>query len=221
MIIPNTWSFSRWQTWDKCPFAYKAKFILKLPDPPSPAMERGNKVHKAIDAYLTGRGPLPPEVKSPFHRQLYDEMRQHERKMVEQKWGFTKSWRSTGFFDNKSVWLRAICDVVLLYDDDSVEVVDHKTGKKYGHNDDQVELFALTTFMQFGQQAKNGVRTRLIYLDSDQEDVSMFDHAAVEGLRAKWNNRADDMLSDRRFISRAGCRCRWCEMKRAGEITCE
>ena len=62
--IPNTWSFSRWAAWDECAFKYRAKFILKVPEPQSPAMARGDRVHRALDSYITGRGPLPPEITS-------------------------------------------------------------------------------------------------------------------------------------------------------------
>lgn len=526
MNIPTTWSFSRWSTWDKCPFAYKAKFILKLPDPPTPAMARGDKVHKALDAYLNGRAPMPEEVKDPYQRRLLEELATFDRRLVEQKWGFTHNWRQTGFMA-RDVWLRSICDVALPYADDTVEVIDWKglaldtplptpdgfttmgavqvgdfvmapsgkpvrvvgksevkhlpcyevsfvghtapivcdhehlwkiwgavmpvtnvpvggyiphpapldlpavelptapyvlgawlgdshkrdrmiskpdaevfaaieacgyevlpvqpssvmgrrvqglrgqlaalgvldnkhipqaylrasisqriellrglmdtdgtwnkprrravftstdpvlvaavtelvaslgerptvcwrtargfgltvqaahvewsatrfnpftlprkrdqvvfkdgerrgfviqaveqvpsvptqcisvegdehmylvgpdmvptcnTGKRYGSNDEQMELFALTTFARFGQQARGGVTTTLVYLDSGQEEKRTFTCDEVDGMMAKWNRRSAEMLADRRFIPRAGCACRWCEMKKHGEI---
>lgn len=218
--IPNTWSYSRYAAWDECAFKYKAKFILKVPEPQTPAMARGNKVHKALEDFITGRGPMPAEVVSQFHKQLYTEMRNFDgRKLVEQKWGFSKNWRETGYM-GATVWLRAVCDVVLMYDNDSLEIVDHKTGKVYGSNDEQVELFALTASERFGVAAKNGVKTRLIYVDSDQEQEAFFPGSEMERIRAKWTLRAERMLDDRKWIPTAACRCRYCNMRKAGELTC-
>ena len=216
--IPDTWSFSRWAAWDECAFKYRAKFILKVPEPQSPAMARGDRVHRALDSYITGRGPLPPEITSDFHKQLYGEMRDFTgRKLVEQKWGFSRNWRETGWMGN-TTWLRAVCDVVMLYDDDSLEVVDHKTGKVYGDNSEQVELFALTAFERFGVAAKNGVKTRLIYVDSDQEQEAFYPGDDMDRIRAKWTLRAEKMLNDRKWLPRAGCRCKFCNMRVAGEL---
>ena len=153
-----------------------------------------------------------------LHQQLYGEMRDFTgRKLVEQKWGFSRNWRETGWMGN-TTWLRAVCDVVMLYDDDSLEVVDHKTGKVYGDNAEQVELFALTAFERFGVAAKNGVKTRLIYVDSDQEQEAFYPGDDMDRIRAKWTLRAEKMLNDRKWLPRAGCRCKFCNMRVAGEL---
>lgn len=212
--IPTTWSFSRWACWDNCPLQYKLKFIDKLSDPPSPAMERGDRVHKALDKYITGVGPLPPEVTDPFHKQLYAEMQAFPNKMVEQKWGFSNNWRPTGWHGN-ATWLRSIADVALLYDDSSVEVVDHKTGKRYASNDEQMELFALTTAMRFGPNTANGVTTTLIYVDAGSEEKAEFKAAEMDGLRAKWSDRSARMLGDRQFMARPNDKCKFCNWSRS------
>ena len=212
--IPTTWSFSRWATWNTCPLQYKLKFIDKLPDPPSPAMARGDKFHKAIAKHLIGNDPCPPEIVSDFHKQQVAEMKAFGDKMVEQQWGFSAQWRPTGWFGNVT-WLRAIADVVLLYGDSSVEVVDWKTGKKYGSNKDQIELFALTTAVRFGQNTTNGVRTKLIYVDADSEDEEEFKASDMKALQAKWDDRAKSMLADRQWLPRPNDKCKFCNWSRS------
>jgi putative RecB family exonuclease len=217
--IPTTWSFSRWNTWDTCPFQYKCKFIDKLPDPPSPAMARGDAVHKALAAHLTSPAPLPPEVTDPFQKQIVAEMKAHDQKLVEQKWAYDASWGPTGYF-GKTTWLRAIADVALLYDDSSVEVIDWKTGKRYGSNDDQMELFALTTFKHFPGRTRNGVKTTLVYLDAGSEEPAEFKASDVDRLRAKWDDRAKRMLSDRQFLPRPNDKCKFCRFSRSNNGPC-
>ena len=213
--IPTTWSFSRWACWDTCPLQYKLKFIDKRPDPPSPAMARGDKIHKALARYggqIPGE-PMPDAVVDPFQKQLVDEIRDYEDKVIEQQWGFGVNWKPTGYF-GKTTWLRSICDVGLLYGDDA-EVIDWKTGKVYGSNADQMELFALTTFERFPGQTRGGVKTRLIYLDVKQEQEERFAYADLDRLRAKWTKRAEDMLNDRQWLPRPNDKCVFCNFSRS------
>lgn len=214
--IPTTWSFSRWSTWSTCPLQYKLKFVDKLPDPPSPAMARGDAIHKSLARHIDGKlgEPLHEAVVDPFHKQLIAEMLTIESKMVEQQWGFGTNWKPTGWF-GKTTWLRSICDVALLYRDDSAEVIDWKTGKVYGSNADQMELFALTTMMRFGPNTTGGVKTRLIYLDARQEQEERFAYVDLDRLRAKWQRRADDMLNDRQFMPRPNDKCKFCNFSRS------
>lgn len=218
--IPNTWSYSRWDTWSTCPLKYKLRFIDKLPDPPSPAMQRGDKFHKAIARHLINDlEPLPAEVKTDFHRQLVGEMRAHRNKLVEQQWGLSRNWIGTGWFGT-TTWLRAICDVAMLYDDDSAEVIDWKTGKRYGSNDDQMELFAAVTASKFTLQTKNGVRTTLIYVDSDSEECAEFPARDIPPLIEKWTDRAEKMLADRQWLPRPNDKCKFCKFSRSDGGPC-
>ncbi len=44
-------SYSQIQTFNDCPLHYKAKYLLKLPSPQSPASSFGNTIHKTMKAY--------------------------------------------------------------------------------------------------------------------------------------------------------------------------
>lgn len=219
--IPNTWSFSRWQTHQQCPLKYKLQFVDKLPVEQSAAMARGNKVHLGIAAYLTGEaGAMPAEVKTPFHQQLVMEIADNHRDtaMVEQKWGFTARWTGAAWM-GRDVWLRAIADVALCYGDGTAEVIDWKTGKKYGHNDDQVELFALTTMAKFHNEARR-VTTRLVYIDAGSEEIAEHDAKDFDKLRDKWSRNAEVMLADRQFFPRPNDKCKFCSFARSAGGPC-
>lgn len=210
--VPDEWSFDHWQTWDRCPTQYRYRFIENASVQNNLELERDGRIHKSLARYLISscNDLLPPEVTDPNQRQLYAEMQAHQRKQVEQKWGFSRNWRECGWTGSHT-WVRAISDVVLFYnEDDIVEVVDHKTGERCGSNDDQVELFALTAFERFGIAAKNGVKTRLIYIDSDQQHEAFFLGSDMDRIREKWTLRADKMLADRKWIPRPSDNCRDC-----------
>lgn len=210
--IPTNWSFSRWDCWRQCPLKYKLQFIDKLPTRPSTAMVRGNAVHVALAKYVEGKTEaVPAEVKHREHQAVVAFMRDFDgMKLVEKQWGFDEKWKPTGYF-GKDIWLRAILDVALIYDDAEVEAVDWKTGKIYGSNEDQVELFALTVMWQY-TQAQNVV-TRLVYLDDKDgtQLLSEFPAKDKAKLTTKWVEAARPMLADRAWLARPNDKCVWCD----------
>lgn len=212
-ILPTTWSFSRWQAHQQCPLKYKLQFVDKAPFKQTPAMARGNNIHKHMAEYLVGRGPLPKEVVDGWQQDFYAAMRDHENKVVEQKWGFSDRWITTGWMA-KHVWLRSILDVGVFYSDNTMEVVDHKTGKKYGDNSDQMELFALATMAKFHDQASR-VKTRLVYIDACEEDEDMYEARDYQKLVDKWTARANAMLNDRQWLPKPNDKCKWCDFARS------
>lgn len=210
--LVTAWSYSRYALYAQCPLAFKLKNIDKVPEPGSPAMERGNKVHKALASYLEGKATLPAEVKHPYQLGLYAEMQAFPDKLVEHQQGFTQQWKPTGWFA-KNTWFRAIYDVALLYEDMTGEVVDHKTGKKYGSNDEQMELFGLAFLCQY--LPATHVTTRLVYVDSGEEEIAEFAATQRDALKAKWEAKVAPMFSDTVFAPRPNDKCRFCNFSKS------
>ena len=50
----KAWSYSRYATYALCPLQFKLRYIDKIPEPQSPAMARGDRIHKEIARWLTG-----------------------------------------------------------------------------------------------------------------------------------------------------------------------
>jgi RecB family exonuclease len=214
MRIPVAWSFSSWEQHTMCPLRYKLERIDKLPVPAVPAFARGTAVHDAIAAYLTKQSDaLPADVKSPYQQKLYGEIREFiPAPMVEQKWAFTSEWRNTGW-TRPDTWLRAVCDVAVMYDDGGLEVIDHKTGKPRSESDDQMELFALASRARFPQV--RDVTTRLVYVDAATETTRRWTAHELVALRAKWAARATVVLQDREWLPRPNEKCRWCPFSKS------
>ena len=54
-------SYSSWNTYNSCPFKWKCKNVLMLPDSPAgPAAERGTAIHDMIDKYIMGHNDILP-----------------------------------------------------------------------------------------------------------------------------------------------------------------
>lgn len=206
----KAWSFSRFDTYRTCPLKFKLKFIDKAAQDTSPAMERGKKLHLDIATYIGLATQERPDVK--YQHGLMDELRQFDNKVIEQQWGFTSQWKPTGWF-GEDTWYRQICDTAVMYDDNSVEAVDWKTGRRYGHNAEQVELQSVGIFARF--PVATHVTTRLAYVDSGDTDISEFPRADFEPLRAKWDELVKPMFNDTEFLPRPNETCGRCPFARS------
>lgn len=220
MSVVTAWSYSRYADYAQCPLRFKLRHIDRIKEPDSPPLVRGRQVHKQLADYIEGKADELPPVKSEYHRKLYAEMRAWpaEDRVVEQKMGFTATWSPTGYFD-KNVWLRAAWDVGLLYADLTGEIVDHKTGKRYASNDEQMEVFAATFFSQY--VAARHVTTRLLYIDSGDEETAEFDASESDALRAKWNAKVAPLFVDTQFAPRPNDKCRFCHFAKSRLNMCK
>jgi len=215
----TAWSYSRYALYELCPLKFKLKHIDKIPEPGSPAMERGDRIHKGVAAYVTGTSQEPPQeaVAHSFPAKLIEELRGFPDKVVEQQWGFTASWGPTGWF-GKATWFRNILDAAALYDDMTGDVIDWKTGKKYGSNAEQMELNALAFMCQY--KLTQSVTTRMVYLDNGEEDTADFPVADKEKLKEKWQQKVVPMFSDTIFAPRPNDKCRFCAYSRSNLNKC-
>jgi len=200
----TAWSYSRYNCYQTCPFQFKCKFIDKLPEEKSSQMERGLRIHKELEKFLNSEGALPEEAQS-FSAQFSFLLQ--EQAFAEMQMAFTQAWKPTGWF-KKDTWLRVILDAGLIYDDNTADVIDFKTGKKYGENEEQMELFAVATFNRFPLLTE--VKTRLWYLDGGDEDVVDFRAADRLKLRDKWEKKVQPLFADTMFAPRPNDKCKWC-----------
>lgn len=205
----TAWSYSRYADYKQCPLRFKLKHIERRKEPGSPAMQRGSEIHTEGELYLKAK-KRPRKVPDSY-RHFKEEMEQlHGLKpLVEQQWGFTQSWTPTGWFGGDT-WLRIICDVVVLYDDNTVDLIDFKTGRKYDTNEEQVELFSAAPFIKYPEVQE--VQTRLWYLDqeTDNEVLRTYTRADYENIRKAWEKKIVPMFKDKRFAPTPNEKCRWC-----------
>jgi hypothetical protein len=204
--------------WAKCPAAYRYKHVEKLPEPASPAMERGRKIHKEAEDFINGKIIDLPASLSKFSI-LLQGLRDMPAGLikVEAQMAFDRDNRPVSWF-GANAYSRMIWDVG-VYDEKGVtfQTVDFKTGKPYGSYDDQIQIFALPAFWTIPTlQTFTG---HLIYLDNgDAVSVTynraqMFgptcDPAANDGLQGLWRSNVAMMEADQAYRpkpSRDACR---------------
>lgn len=210
------WSYSRYAGYDKCPAQFKYKNIEKRPEPPSPAVDRGNAIHKLAEDFTLGNiKKMPNELK--LYRAEFIELKK-SKPLVEQTWAFTKSWGKTVYNDWQNCWLRVKTDAAVV-EGDTLDVIDHKTGKKYDDNKEQLSLYALGGFRWF--PGIKFIRTHLWYLDSGDYEGAEFEAEQAPGLANDWEKKTRPMFNDTTFAPKPGNHCRWCAFSKSKGGPCK
>lgn len=150
-----TWSFSALKTFEECPYRIYLSKVEKHKETSSEAAERGTMLHDLAEDYIRGKvgDEVPSELRKlemQYHALYEAYQQQPDQFELEENWGFTDRWETTGFFDD-DVWCRMKLDVFRKHDT-SAHIVDHKSGRKFGNelkHSDQGLQYAVGAFMRY------------------------------------------------------------------------
>ena len=230
-------SYSRVDTYERCPLKFRFRYLDKLPSSPSPDLSWGSAIHAALEAWWDQKLPNPPPV-DVLHRALYDH------------------WDDTGFAgmtrDEKLVWYRhahsiltrhhelyaqnylpavaceqwfeldlgddiAVCgsiDQVARTGDGGLGIVDWKTNRRARPRADvagslQLAVYALAARELWGQEPA------WVALDFVVPGVRVtVDRAEidVDGAIARIRQTADSIRAER-FEANPSPLCKWCDYR--------
>ena len=216
--LVKSWSYSRAADYRKCPARFRFKHIAKLPEPSSPALERGGAVDEAVTRYLDGTSrTLPAESKFGLrYGKLRDELAvlRKAKARTQLELAVTRDWEPCDWRDWDRAWLRAKLDAALLIDSEPrvLRIIDNKTGKvRPEEHAEQVEIYAAVA-AAFYPEAEE-IRGQLFYLDQGfASDPAVFTdlRRTVPRLRMKWEKITAPMFRDTRFRATPGGHCVWC-----------
>ena len=211
----NTWSYSGYTDYCKCPLLAKFKRIDKLKTPGSVAMDRGTHIHQIAQDYVEKKvRSIPNELKlfsSAF------KMLRNQNTECELEWGFNASWQPCDYM-GKDIWLRVKTDAIFGKQDGTLVVIDHKTGRIYDHHRDQLRLYALAAMLR--NPAAPKVIAQDWYLDQDAMTEETFYAEQMPSLKAEWDRKVFPMLHDTIFPARPGPHCNYCHFRKANAGPC-
>ena len=222
----TSWSYSRYSDWRQCPLKAKFKHIDKLKEPGSPAMDRGNQIHKDAEAFIKGTlAKLPPEL-ALFKTEFADLKKMYKKKaqpmVVEDNWAFTKDWEETQWNDWVGCWVRIKLDCAHYVGDGIMVVTDWKSGKpndfKTTEYMEQLELYALSALLLHPHLKQ--VQVRIGWTDVGQmypAEPQVYTPADLKGLRKTWDARVKPMMADTTFVPKPNSMCKWCFFGQAGK----
>lgn len=212
----TSWSYSRYSQYSKCPASAKYKFIDKIPEPPAPAMERGNAIHKLAENFTKGKEKKLPKELALFKDQ-FKELKS-SKPMIEETWAFKADWSETTWNDWNNCWLRVKADAACL-DENDLYVIDHKTGKKRDGYQEQLHLTATVGMLKFPHVET--VHTQIWYLDTGEQVSEVYYSDNVKNMVKLWEKKVAPMMNDTTFKPVPGNHCRWCAFSKSKGGPCK
>ena len=217
----TAWSYSRWSTYQQCPFKAKLKFIDKKKEPGSKAMDRGSDIHSLAEGYVKGTVKALPKELALFKSE-FQKLRKLKAE-AELSITFRADWTPTTWDDWDGAWVRIKIDALTPPNKfKSITIIDHKTGKPRDGYMEQLELYALAGFLTYPQAEE--ARANLWYLDHgtivgadadhNPHGEGVYERKELPKLIKIWERRVTPMLNDTRFAPRPGPYCVWCHFSK-------
>jgi hypothetical protein len=217
------WSYSALKVFEECPYRTYISKVKKIPEPSSPAADRGTLIHEEAEHYVDGTGEFTKSLqkfKNDFEelRVLYEDAKVE----LEGEWGFTKDWSPTGWMA-PDVWARIKLDALVHQDETSARVIDYKTGKKFGNeigHAQQCLLYAIATFFRYSDL--QFVQTELWYIDHGEKTIKHFTREEAMQFAPGWHKRAVRMTTCEDFSpTPSKDACRWCSYRKGEFPECK
>lgn len=212
MLLP--WSYSKLAEYWKCPRKAFYRYVEKLPEEKSDALERGNRVHAELEAWARGGfKKLSPAWKT-FEREAHRiELPQQSGVIVEEMWRFDINMKPVERGPDE--WLRVKCDLAVP---DLSLIVDHKTGKRYPDHRAQGEVYGVGFLSKFDVPA---VQVEFWYVDLGEVSEMEVRRSDVPRIVAALKISVRDMVEDVDFTPKPSRLCDWCSFARTRGGPCE
>lgn len=204
MIVPQ--SYSSISKFFQCPRAYHEQYVLKsVKFKPSAALDRGNKIHAALEASLKTGAPVPDDIWLPDG--LMDSLRDSGA-VAEAPLAVDSQWQQVEFF-SKHPLLRGKIDVLSIDGDGrGVEMIDWKTGK-YRPDETQADIYAALIRAVVIKPALP-VKFTWVYVEPSvkKHHSIMVDTGASSRVRSS----IETIYRASRFDERPSPLCKWCDV---------
>lgn len=214
------WSFSSLQSFEQCPRKVAFRQVDKIPEPSSPAAERGSEIHNLAERYV--RGEEGEEVPLPLQKfkKGFEALKaafEAGKVTCEEEWAFTKDWSQTGWRD-KNCWHRAKLDAFLVEGDGSALIVDYKTGKKFGNelkHGEQGLTYAIGAFLRYPEL--EFIKIEFWYLDKGEKLTRQYTRQQALVFHPQLHQRAKTMTTAVDFPAQPSLNaCRFCYYGKEG-----
>jgi len=207
-LYTEPWGFSKMETYKDCKKKFYFQYIKKLPSPGNAAMERGGKIHETAEAYLQGWiTSLPADQIDPVWQPRLDELRHKPLFVSEQAIGLDSQWKPLKNWFQQETWIRAKMDAD-YFEEQTVEVIDFKTGKYRVPSDEQIELYAIVGLSKHPSATK----ARAEYWFFDMDDVYTKEYTAeyLVARRKYYEEFAAKLYSTEVWVEEPSRECKWC-----------
>ena len=219
-----SWSYSRLVIFEQCKYRAKLAYILKVPEPQRPlpagktehAVDRGTRLHEALELYIRANPKV--ELLPELHAMKEEAARiadlyAQNKVILEGEWAVNDKWEPVAW-SSHDAWGRMKLDVFIQHSNTEAEIIDWKTGRKFGNevkHTEQGQLYQLGCFLRFPELET--VNVRFIYVDHPSEQPLAHSYTRNVGLQyqTKFEKRAQAMITCSDFKPNPNkFSCRWC-----------
>lgn len=208
-----TWSFSTLKDFEQCPYRVYLSKIGKVPVEQGRAAARGNQVHDAAEAYVTGQTEELAKELAKFDvalGHLKDKYSEGNIE-VEQEWGFNKQWEPCSWYAS-DIWGKMKLDVFVRDDSDSCVIIDYKTGRRQGNeikHTDQGIVYTIGAMMRYPEIKY--AQVEFWYIDEGTRLIKSYTKDQVLYLIPNFERRAYRLTTCKDFPPRPSTfTCKWC-----------
>ncbi len=228
-----TWSYSRLEVFEKCAYQAYLKYIAKKEEghdeKRDAALKKGRDTHDDAEKYVRGELDKLPKGLQKFADKFVNARAAFATRPddveMEEDWGFTKDWTTTGWWDD-DVWLRVKLDYLEWLDPEktAVWIKDYKTGRKDGNevkHSQQMQLYVVATFMRYPDVQV--VKATFEYLDHGKVTTRTYSRKQAMGFMANFDRRGKALTEATKFTPKPSrIACRWCPFgPNKGNGSCE
>ena len=205
-------SYTQVSLYEKCAFAYHCRYVQRIKEESSPALERGIKVHEKCDDYLKGKRKTLKDV-HPGSKRLIDQLKEMEAGS-EEFWHYNSNWELVDDWD----WLVVKMDAYCIPEEGILRLVDFKTGKMYPTHKEQLSLYATAGFSTYDCET---IECIAAYLDNGTSLVYRWKENEYDRLRKNWTERINRIDAETKWKMNPGYHCKWCNYskKKGGPCT--
>lgn len=176
-----TWSFSSLKDFINCPRQYhEIKVLKRFQKRPTEQMLYGTKVHGALEDYVKEGKPLAKNYER-FQPMLDALVSAEGEKYPEHRMALDKDKQPCAF--GRDYWVRGIADL-LIKQDDTVLIVDYKTGSDKYPDVTQLKLMALMAFAHFPEVMR--IKAGLLFVMHNNFITEEYTREQIEDLWASF-----------------------------------
>lgn len=224
----TSWSYSAYRQYIQCALSIYFEKIarIRIAEPPSPVLDKGNRVHKEAELYVASHTDKKPPRLSDDLKLIKDKLIGFRKlkAVVEGQWAFTVKYVPVDWW-SPDAWLRMKVDVCVV-DPPLIQIVDYKTGRVHEEHKQQRSLYALggLRLAELGRLpgGKDAVvRAEHLYTDTGQTAAEEFPMKKLPALKREWETRVREMMTDTKYRPTPGYHCRWCKFRKSNAGPCK
>jgi len=205
------WSYSTLKNYKQCPRKVKFSKIDHIKEPGSPAMDRGNAIHKEAELFVKEKQARLPESLIKFKKEFFKLVKNGDEVHTEDEWAFTEGWQVTDW-KAADAWVRLKLDafyVRIVRGKKVLTVIDYKTGKVYDDHKGQLSFYAMACMLRPEFADVDKVECELWYIDIGPEATArdFYERSELADMQSWWVRESFPMLNDTVFAPRPGWYC--------------